>query len=86
MGSSGCNIERRPDQARGVGHFWVSEYFGNRTLLDEWAYVRPYSSNNERLLALPDFVDRYNNHRPHTSLKGITPMAALVNNVSGNHI
>jgi transposase InsO family protein len=62
-----------------------SERF-NRTLLDEWAYVRPYGSNNQRLLALPDFVDHYNRHRPHTSLKGLTPMAALVNNVSGNHI
>jgi transposase InsO family protein len=61
-----------------------SERF-NRTLLDEWAYARPYASNNERLLVLPDFVDRYNNHRPHTALKGLTPMTALVNNVSVNH-
>ena len=61
-----------------------SERF-NRTLLDEWAYVRPYDSNNHRLLALPDFVNRYN-HRPHSALRGLTPMAALVNNVSGNHI
>lgn len=61
-----------------------SERF-NRTLLDEWAYARPYGSNNERLLALDPFVDRYNNHRPHTALKGLTPMAVLVNNVSGNH-
>jgi transposase InsO family protein len=61
-----------------------SERF-NRTLLDEWAYARPYGSNNERLLALADFVDRYNSHRPHTSLKGLTPMAALVDNVSRNH-
>jgi transposase InsO family protein len=61
-----------------------SERF-NRTLLDEWAYVREYATNNERLLALPDFVHRYNSHRPHTSLKGLTPMAVLVNNVSGNH-
>jgi transposase InsO family protein len=61
-----------------------SERF-NRTLLDEWAYRRPYETNNERLTALPAFVDHYNNHRPHTALKGLTPMAALVNNVSGNH-
>ncbi len=60
-----------------------SERF-NRTLLDEWAYARPFDSNNKRLLALPEFVDRYNNHRPHTALNGLTPMAALVNNVSGN--
>jgi transposase InsO family protein len=62
-----------------------SERF-NRTMLDEWAYVRPYGTNSERLVALPVFVDHYNNHRPHTALKGLTPMAALVNNVSGNHI
>jgi transposase InsO family protein len=62
-----------------------SERF-NRTMLDEWAYARPYESNNERLVALPAFVDHYNNHRPHSALKGLTPMAALVNNVSGNHI
>jgi len=62
-----------------------SERF-NRTLLDEWAYARPYTSNNERLIALPEFVERYNHHRPHTSLKGLTPMAFLVNNVSWNHI
>ncbi|TME82018.1 MAG: transposase [Chloroflexi bacterium] len=48
-------------------------------------YARPYDSNNQRLLALPDFVDRYNNNRPHSALKGLTPMASLVNNVSGNH-
>ncbi len=62
-----------------------SERF-NRTLLDEWAYARPYESNRERLLGLPDFVDHYNNRRPHTALQGLTPMAVLVNNVSGNHI
>jgi transposase InsO family protein len=61
-----------------------SERF-NRTLLDEWAYAREYRSNEERLAALPDFVDHYNNHRPHSALKGLTPMAALVNNVFGNH-
>jgi transposase InsO family protein len=61
-----------------------SERF-NRTLLDEWAYVRPYDSNKERLSALPAFVDQYNNHRSHTALTGLTPMAVLVNNVSGNH-
>jgi transposase InsO family protein len=62
-----------------------SERF-NRTMLDEWAYARPYASNNERLLALGPWVDQYNQHRPHTALGGLTPMQALVNNVSGNHI
>ena len=61
-----------------------SERF-NRTLLDEWAYAREYASNAERLAALPGFVQRYNHVRPHTALGGLTPMAFLVNNVSGNH-
>jgi transposase len=35
-----------------------SERF-NRTMLDEWAYARPYATNDERLFALPGFVDHY---------------------------
>jgi len=61
-----------------------SERF-NRTLLDEWAYARPYDSNNERLLAFGPWLDHYNQHRPHSALGGRTPMEVLVNNVSGNH-
>ena len=55
------------------------------TLLREWAYARPYRSNSERLDALPVFVDFYNQFRPHRSLGGLSPMAA-VNNVHGDHI
>lgn len=61
-----------------------SERF-NRTMLDEWAYARPYASNNERLLAFGPWLDHYNHHRPHTALGGLTPMEVLVNNVSVNH-
>lgn len=61
-----------------------SERF-NRTMLDEWAYARAYTSNNERLLAFGPWLDHYNHHRPHTALGGLTPMEVLVNNVSGNH-
>jgi hypothetical protein len=88
-------ISKRSHRVRFAGHGAVrladptqndisSERF-NRTLLDEWAYAREYASNDERLAALPGFVDRYNNHRPHTALQGLTPMTALVNNVSVNH-
>lgn len=61
-----------------------SERF-NRTMGDEWAYAREYTSNNERLLALGPWLAHYNHHRPHTALGGLTPMEVLVNNVSVNH-
>jgi hypothetical protein len=57
---------------------WPQTERFNRTLFDEWAYLRPYESNPERLHALPDLVDRCNDDRPHSALKGLTPMAVLV--------
>jgi transposase InsO family protein len=57
----------------------------NRTLLDEWAYARPYRSNTERHQAYTRCLRFYNHQRPHTSLDGLTPMTALVNNAGGNH-
>jgi transposase InsO family protein len=56
-----------------------------KTLLAEWAYGRLYRSNRERLERLPGWVHEYNTERTHTSLGGITPMEALVNNLHGNH-
>jgi transposase InsO family protein len=55
-----------------------------RTLLDEWAYARPYRANGERLRALRRFVAFYNLRRPHTALRGLVPHAA-VNNVFDYH-
>lgn len=55
-----------------------------QTLLNEWAYGRTYRSNQERLDALPVFVDFYNRARPHTALAGRSPLDA-VNNVRGDH-
>jgi transposase InsO family protein len=57
----------------------------NRTLLEGWAYGRPYRSNGERRRALARWLRFYNRRRPHTALDGLTPMAALVNNANGNH-
>ena len=54
------------------------------TLVREWAYARLYTSNTERLAALPTFVDFYNRIRPHTALGGLSPMA-VVNNLRGDH-
>jgi transposase InsO family protein len=58
----------------------------NKTLLDEWAYARPYRSNTERRQAFTRWLRFYNHRRPHTSLDDLTPMAVLVNNVHGKHI
>jgi transposase InsO family protein len=57
----------------------------NRTLLDEWAYARLYRSNAERRRAFSRWLHFYNHRRPHTSLDGLTPMAALVNNLGRKH-
>lgn len=56
-----------------------------QTLINEWAYARPYTTNRERAAALPVFVDFYNRRRPHTALGGRSPLD-VVNNVSGDHI
>ena len=56
-----------------------------KTLLAEWAYGRLYRTNDERTDCLPAWVAEYNTERTHTALGGITPMAALVNNLHGNH-
>ena len=56
----------------------------NRTLLDEWAYIRPYTSNTERTAALTDFLHTYNHHRCHTALDGHPPISR-VNNASGQY-
>ncbi|MFI9214403.1 IS481 family transposase, partial [Streptomyces sp. NPDC053253] len=56
----------------------------NRTLLDEWAYIRPYTSNNERTEALTDFLHTYNHHRCHTALDGHPPISR-VNNAPGQY-
>ncbi|WP_216591900.1 IS481 family transposase, partial [Streptomyces brasiliscabiei] len=56
----------------------------NRTLLDEWAYLRPYTSNTERADALADFLHTYNHHRCHTALGGQPPISR-VNNAAAQY-
>jgi transposase InsO family protein len=51
----------------------------NRTLLAEWAYVRPYTSNAERTAALDDWLHLYNHHRAHTALGGQPPISRVNN-------
>jgi transposase InsO family protein len=56
----------------------------NRTLLDEWAYLRPYTSNDQRTTALQDFLHSYNYHRCHTALGGQPPISR-VNDPAGQY-
>lgn len=56
-----------------------------QTLLDEWAYLRPYRNNPERLRALPRWVRFYNFRRAHSELGNQPPLAVLVNKVRGNY-
>jgi transposase InsO family protein len=57
----------------------------NRTLLAEWAYAKPYRSEQARRAALPAWLHRYNHHRPHTALGGHPP-ASRVPNLTGRNI
>ena len=49
----------------------------NRTMLGEWAYVRLYRSNQDRLRSLPRWLDAYNRKRPHTALGGLPPISRV---------
>jgi transposase InsO family protein len=56
----------------------------NRTLLEEWAYARPYRSETERRAAFTTWLHTYNHHRGHTALGGHPP-ASRVPNLSGQY-
>jgi transposase InsO family protein len=51
----------------------------NRTLLDEWAYVRTYLRDSDRTRALARWLHMYNHHRPHSSLGGQPPISRVTN-------
>ena len=48
-----------------------------QTALREWAYARAYQTSDQRAHHLPDWLHRYNWHRPHGSLKAKTPISRL---------
>ena len=68
----GTTVHKRTRPYRPQTNGKVERY--HRTLAREWAYQRPWSSNDERTAALPGFLHRYNYHRPHTALKGRPPV------------
>jgi transposase InsO family protein len=56
----------------------------NRTLLEEWAYVRAYASEAERRRRLDRWLHIYNHHRCHTALGGQPPITR-VDNLPGHY-
>lgn len=49
----------------------------NRTLLREWAYHHPWTSNTTRTRGLDTFLNYYNNDRGHSALGGAPPTTRL---------
>ena len=50
----------------------------NRTLLLEWAYRQPYTSNDQRAAALAPWLEHYNTRRRHSALGGLPPISRLL--------
>ena len=55
----------------------------HRTLLEEWAYVRPSACEAARTRALARWLHRYNHHRVHTAIGG--PPITRVTNLPREH-
>lgn len=50
----------------------------NRTLLTEWAYRQPFTSNEQRTAALAPWLEHYNTQRRHSALGGKPPVSRLL--------
>jgi transposase InsO family protein len=48
-----------------------------QTLMREWAYARPFTSSYHRRAALPSWLRRYNERRPHAGIGGAAPITRL---------
>lgn len=57
----------------------------NRTLASEWAYARPWNSNDERIDGLRAWLDYYNLDRTHLGIRGQIPIDRI-NNGRGQYI
>ena len=49
----------------------------HRILLEEWAYIRPWTSERQRVFGYDRFTHFYNRHRSHGALGWHSPMATL---------
>ncbi|WP_327241855.1 IS481 family transposase [Streptomyces sp. NBC_01320] len=92
-GSCKSHLWRNSLTAQGISHKRTRPYRPqangkverfNRTLLDEWAYARPYRTEADRRAAYPAWLHIYNHHRGHIALKG-QPPASRVPNLMGQY-
>jgi transposase InsO family protein len=57
----------------------------HRILLEEWAYIRPWTSEDQRTAAYAGFLHFYNHHRSHGALGWATPTSILKDNLPAMH-
>lgn len=57
----------------------------HRILLEEWAYIRPWTSEAERHHGYTAFMHFYNHHRSHGALGWATPTSTLQDNLPAEH-
>ncbi len=57
----------------------------HRILLEEWAYIQPWTSETQRHQAYEGFTHFYNHHRSHGSLGWATPTNTLKDNLPKEH-
>ena len=57
----------------------------HRMLLEEWAYIRAWTSETERYDTYTGFIHFYNHHRSHGALKWATPASTLKDNLPEVH-
>ncbi len=71
---------------RGIRHIFIKPHCPwtngkverfNRTLQVEWAYRRPWTSNQQRRQGLSRWLQHYNKRRPHTALQGRPPISRV---------
>ncbi|MCY3850645.1 MAG: IS481 family transposase [Acidimicrobiaceae bacterium] len=53
----------------------------HRTLLNEWANIQPWTSEQQRTNAYPEFMHYYNNRRTHMGLNWATPASKIGHNL-----
>ena len=58
----------------------------HRILLEEWAYIRPWTSETQRAHAYDGFIHFYNHHRSHGALGWATPTSIIRDNLPATHI